>query len=192
MSSQSRHTEPYRSRFVGRPIELVGGAKVYLELRPSLDFKRIIGQGKPNEVFRGGFPGFSLPNYAADEELFFQICVPDRWDGTTDILIHVYCYLDTANTDKNFKLQLSWAKATEGSAVPATLTDVDVTTATGTAAQYQMFTVSFTIDASGIAADDVLGLRLRRYAAAPNDIAGEVVIMHLGAIFYRDKLGLAA
>ncbi|MDD5220913.1 MAG: hypothetical protein PHV11_10125, partial [Candidatus Bipolaricaulis sp.] len=64
------------------PLTLVGNGMVWLEFRPDLDYTTITAQGKPTWVTRGVFGGYSLPIYAADnEELFFELCVPDRWVG---------------------------------------------------------------------------------------------------------------
>ncbi|MDD5547019.1 MAG: hypothetical protein PHO67_07715 [Candidatus Omnitrophica bacterium] len=183
----------------GKPITLGAGALVYIELRPSLDYTTIIGQGKPTVVYRGLFKGFSLPIYSTDnEEIFFTECVPQRWDAASDILVHAHCYLDTANTTKNFQLQLEWEHFTPGvDVVPATSNTVPVETPTGTAAQFKTFSVTFTVDydidtPDNVAYDDNLSFRLRRIAASANEIAGEVVITHLGIIFRRNKLGALA
>lgn len=179
------------------PLTLSGDGLVYLELRPDLDFESVRANGKPTQVSRGIVHGFSLPIYAADdEELFLQIHIPHRWDEYSDILIHIHCYLDSPNTDKNFNLQLSWASFSDGDIIPATGTDLTVETSTGTAAQYQSFHIDYTIDYDIVPADplqssDELHLRVRRLDASANEIAGEVVITHLGAVFRRDKLGSA-
>lgn len=61
-------------------ITLADDGKVWLEFRPDLDFSTVRANGKPTHVSRGVFEGFSLPVFAADdEELFFDICIPNRW-----------------------------------------------------------------------------------------------------------------
>lgn len=56
--------------------------RIWLELRNDLDFSSIRANGKPTWATRGIFGGFSLPVYAADdEELFFNTCIPDCWEG---------------------------------------------------------------------------------------------------------------
>lgn len=181
------------------PLEVSDAGLVYIELRPHLDQTKTAGIGKPDMVERGVYRGFSLPTYAADEELFFEICVPDRYDEASDIKAHVVCYLDTPNTDKKFKLQASWYHLTPGTdVVPDTtpIHDVEVETDTGEAAQYRSFLVEFTLDydadtPDNVIIDDLLGIRLRRIASS-DEINGEVVISHLGVIFRRNKLGTAA
>jgi len=63
-------------------ITLDGDGEVWLEFRLGLDWASVQAHGKPTHVTRGIFEGYSLPVYAADnEELFFEVCVPDRWKG---------------------------------------------------------------------------------------------------------------
>lgn len=177
------------------PLTLVRDGLVYLELRPDIDFESVRANGKPTQVSRGIIHGFSLPIYAADyEELFLEQHVPYRWDGNSDILVHVHCYLDTANVDKRFSIQLSWQNFSDGDIVPNTSNDLTVETQTGNAAQYQSFHLDYVIDydivpADPIASSDELHFRIRRIAASADEITGEVVITHVGLVFVRDKLG---
>jgi len=176
------------------PLTLTGDGKVYFELRPDLDFETVRANGAPTRVVRGLVKGFSLPTYSVGEELFLEAHVPDRWDNASDILLHIHCYLDTANTDKNFNLQMSWVHYTDGDVVPSGSHDLTVETPTGIAVQYQSFHISYTIDydispADPMSSSDELHLRLRRLDASADEIAGEVVITHVGLVFLRDKLG---
>lgn len=181
--------------FTGQ-ITLEDDGKVWLELRPDTDFETVRAQGKPTWVTRGVGGGFSLPIYAANnEELYFNMHIPARWDGESDIVVHIHGYLDTANTDKKFQLRVAWESWTPGTDImPAISNNVDVETTTGTWAQYQTYSVMFTIDydidsPSLIKAGDCLCMRLRRIDASGDEIAGEVVICHVGVNFIRDKLG---
>jgi len=92
------------------PVTLEGDGLVYIELRPDLDEDTIRGQeGVPTLVTQGLFRGFSLPEYAANnEQLFATICVPSRYDESTDIFLHLYCWLAIAEDSKNFNLELRW------------------------------------------------------------------------------------
>ena len=107
---------------------------------------------------------------------------PVDWDGASDLIVLVDCYLDTANTSKNFQLRSEWENITVGTdLVPDTDNDVDVETATGAASQYQSFRVSFTIDYDKdspalVERGDCMCLRLTRIAATADEIAGEVVV----------------
>lgn len=180
-------------------ITLSGDGLVYIELRPDLDWATVQAQGKPTFVSRGIFGGYSLPIYAADnEELFLGICVPGRYDAASDPIAHADCWLAGAEDTKNFKLQLAWEHYSPGDdAVPTTSNNVEVETATGaSAAQYKAYRVPFIIDydidtPDNLAAEDILGLRLRRIDASENECAGEIVIAHVGVSFRRNKLGVA-
>lgn len=178
------------------PMTVSGDGLVYMEVRPDLDYESVRANGAPTRVGRGVVKGFSLPIYAADgEELLFEVCVPNRYDEASDILVHAHCHLDTANTNKKFKLQTAWEHFTPGTdIVPDTSNIVEVEVDTGVVAQYQSFHLQFLIDydidvGDNIIHDDNLHLRLRRVDASADEIAGEVVITHLGVIFRRDKLG---
>jgi len=183
------------------PIILVDQGLVYIELRPDLDYDTIRGQaGVPTLVTRGIFRGFSLPEYVAEpdnyEQLFATICVPSRYAEASAIIVPLYCWLAIAEDSKNFNLELGWEHYTPGTdIVPATSHLIPVETATGaSAAQFQSYKVSFTLDydvhdPNNIVGDDIMGLRVRRLAATPPDCVGEIVIDHYGVIFRRNKLG---
>lgn len=180
----------------GYVITLEGDSKLYLELRPDLDFETVKAHGKPTRVYRGVIGGFSLPVYAADnEELFLESHVPHRWDNVTNILVHLHGYLSVANDTKNFNIQLSWESFTDSDIIPATSNDVEVETATGAgAAQFQSYHIEFIIDydidvGDPISSTDELHMRVRRIAATADEIAGEIVVTHIGVIYLIDKLG---
>ena len=175
---------------------------VYLELRPDLDYTSITAHGTPVQVIRGIFQGYELPIYADDfEELFFEICVPDRWNGTTDIGCHVDGYIDGAFPNKNFELQLEWEyyspapPLATGELVPDTNYTENVVTFTDAwGAPFRSYHVEFTIDYNEDAGDpilpnDILAFRLIRVVNA-GDMACDYVVTHLGVIFERDKLGV--
>ena len=173
---------------------LSGDAKVYKEATFTFNYTRIVAQGKPTLVNQGVFFGWSLPVYNTDdEELFTCKCMATDWDGTTDPIIHIGGWLDTANTAKKFKLQVSVETAdyVGNDALPATTNDYEVETTTGTWAQYTSFKITFTIDASavGLAVGQPLGIRVRRIAASTAEITGEVVIEGLAVQYVVDRLG---
>lgn len=172
-----------------------GSQKQTMEFRPTLHYTRILGTTKPTRVTRGIVEGFSMPLYIADEELYFDLHVPSRYDGASDIMVHVHGYLDTANTNKDFQLQLEWEHATFPiDAIPDTDNNVAVDTATGTASQYQTFSIVFTVDydidgGDTVTSADCLYFRLRRIATGGDEIAGEFVVCHIGVEFQVDKVG---
>lgn len=185
----------------GNQSEYWGGStEAEFELRPELHMAKIAGAGKPTLIDTGVYQGYSLPIWNAgenvDEELYFSICVPQRWCEEHDIEVHIYCCIHQANDTKNFQLELCWEHITVGTdLVPATCNSVPVQTATGAAAApFQTYQVVFTVDydidvGDAILIDDILGLRIRRIDAAANEIAGELIILHAGVVFARDKVG---
>ena len=176
-------------------ITLNGDARAYRQMPFVFNYSKITGQGKPTLVERGIFQGFSLPIYASDdEELHACVCIPEDWDGVTDAVVYLGGWLDTANTDKDFNLQVSVETADfeAHEVVPITATDVEVETTTGTWAAYSSFNIGFTIDASalGSAAGKPFAIRIRRIASTGGDeITGEVVIEGALVRYVADKLG---
>ena len=111
------------------------GSTVYLlDTHPRLDFTRITGNAKPTKVTRGVVVGFSMPIYSSDnEELYLASDIPDTYCENKDLTFHIHCYIDTANTDKKFKLQLEWEHYTVGDdLVPDKVNTVTVETSAGT------------------------------------------------------------
>ncbi|MCK4664642.1 MAG: hypothetical protein KAT68_17365 [Bacteroidales bacterium] len=175
-----------------------------IEIRPTLNTTIISGQSNvPTAVTVGICPGYSLPIWNSDnEELYFDIAVPQRWDGASDITAHIHCLLASAQ-DANahtFQLQLTWDKFTtdDNEIVPASGEhDVGVNTNTAISAnQYTSYSVDFTINYDVDTPDDILArdnllVRIRRITETGDntEIAGEVIITHLGLVFNRDKIG---
>ncbi|MBA7475662.1 hypothetical protein ES707_11034 [subsurface metagenome] len=184
------------------PLTLKGNGVVEMELRPGLDQAEVAGVGKPTIVTRGVLTGYSLPLYAANQEIFFGMCIPHRWDGVSDIELAIHCYLAAAEDDHAFRLQVSWerTRTTTNQVVLITSQDLEVETNTGAlAAQFTSYHVDFDgenaipYDMGGheLQVDDELSMRLRRVnkEGAKDECAGDIVIFHIGLIFHRNKLG---
>lgn len=184
-------------------VTMAGTAKRVLSVRPDFDFSKITALGKPTLVVLGAHTGFSLPLYAADEELFFAINVPGRWDGASDVNVHILAALSAAETaEDDFNLQLSWRNSREGSD-PATSVVLDNTThdvevetniVDARKAQYNTFLIDFVIDYNvdvTILAHDLLSMRLRRIAAVGTEIAGEIIVLDVHVDFVIDKMAEA-
>ena len=194
----------------GQQVTMEGSGKFKLEIRPFLNYTEISGQSNvPTTVYRGLSTGHSMPIWNSDQEqLYYDVCVPDRWDEASDIDVHIHCYLASAqDTDeKAFKLQVEWEHFGEAVVVPDTSNIVSVLTENipNPTAQFQSYHVIFTganaidydVDGGGseIAADENLLLRIRRIAKSGEDteITGELVITHVGLVFTCDKVGAAA
>jgi len=167
----------------------------YRQVMFSFNFGRIQAATKPTLVTVGIFNGYSLPIYNSDnEELFGCVSMPEDWDGTTDPVIYISGWLDSANNAKKFKLQVSVERGDMASntVVSATAIDFTVETTTGNWAQYTSFKASVTVSIAwvGLVAGQILAIRVRRIAASSAEAAGEVVIE--GALLYYvcDKLGV--
>jgi len=94
------------------------------------------------------------------------------------------------STGGNFKLEIGYCAFTPGSNdivsdIPLIAT-TEVITSTG---NYLSYLVEIPITCTDMTNCAELGMRLRRVAASENEIAGEVVITHIGVKFLRDKLG---
>jgi len=178
-----------------------GSQKQKLEISSVLNWDNVRALGKPTTVERGVVKGFSLPVYNNDdEELFFASHIPQRWDGESDIYIHVHCYLAGAEDDHAFRLQITWEhyKPHTNGIIPNTSNEVEVETLTGAlAAQFKSFEVDFVIDydidggGSEITVGEELAFRLIRVAeeGAKDECDAGIVVTHVGVVFNRDKLG---
>ena len=173
-----------------------------LSMRPYIEQGSVAGAGKPTIVTRGCNKGYSLPLYAADEELFISEYIAGRWDGASDITISVIGYLSAAETaDDDFALQLSWANKSTGSGIWQDTT-TDVTTVTNIPdarkAQYSIYKVEFAVDWDvndpDIVASDFFSARLRRVAVGVGNVEmdGEFVITSIVITYSVNKVFKAA
>jgi len=154
-------------------------------LRPNLVEKSSKAGGTPTQIIYGVHIGYSLPIWTSplpDEELYFRMRIPFRWDGTTDPQLGVSVSL-AANEDvgDNFKLQMEW-NTTDRDTID---TSVSTTTSqqavlTGRNGAYSNYFVFLNFDANDtknpLIAGDMLSVRIRRIDADNPDITGEVII----------------
>ena len=170
---------------------------VYLEVRPDLDETLIRGQaGVPTDVAVGEFNGYSLPVVGATEELHFIVCVPDRWDGESDILIHIASCLSLANqADRSNRWQIEWEHFTPNEdIVPGTNNVVLLERYFYSNDQYQSYqdwmVIDYNIDAvDAILPDDLIGLTIRRVTTAPKETdADEIIVFAIDILFARGDL----
>lgn len=188
--------ETMKDLTVTNSLTLADDAKHYYKLYPQIEIGKIAQNSKPTIVARGVTKGYSFPIYNSDdEEIFMCACTPRDWDEESDPILVLPIYLDTANAAKNFKIQVSWNfYDPDGDVVSASSNDVEVQVATGTAAQYKSFKVSFTIDYDIDGVGNEIGLynrlcfRVRRIAASANEIAGEAVLGPCVIKFMKDKV----
>lgn len=176
-------------------LTMAGTSKVYKTRTFTFDQSAVLAAGKPTEVFRGVFSGFSLPIYNSDnEELFTCRCMDNDWDGSSDLELFVGGWLDTANDTKKFRIQVSVETCDfENNGVIGTdVVSENINVTTGNWAQYTSFIgyVTFTQAAIGLTAGMPLAIRIRRIDADDNEIAGEVVVMGAKLRYKANKIGL--
>jgi hypothetical protein len=183
-------------------ITFEGTAKRKLTIRPNLIETSAKAGGTPTQIYRGVNVGYSMPIWSdpvnLDEQLFFRMRVPFRWDGTTDPQFGIMCTIQSAeDVGDKFKFELSWQTTTcHGSTVMGT-TDSDCyteqTIITGGGTQYTAYCVFFNLDASDatnpITAGNMLQGRVRRVSASENEIDGEVGIWDWVTSWAVDKVG---
>ena len=182
----------------GGILTLAGTAKKWLAVRPDIDFTTITAQGKPTQVVVGVFHGYSMPVYVAgqNEELFFNVHVPGRWDEASNPVVHLLVALAGAeDVSDNFKFQISWEHLTEEDIIPVTSHDIEVEQAvlTDRNAQYSTYELQFTIDydvdtPDNLADHDDLAFRLRRIDATNPDITNEIIVLDYHVEFRVDKM----
>jgi len=168
---------------------MYGSAQGKLTLRPNLIQKASKFLGVPTEVYRGCNVGYSFPIWNSggnsNEELYFRMRIPNRWDGTTDPQFGVMTTITGAeDVGDKYKFQLEWQTTScGGDTVMGTTTSNTVneqTIITGGAAAYTAYCVFFTLDADDstnpIVAGEMLQGRIRRIAASANEVTNEVII----------------
>jgi len=175
---------------------------VYLEIRGDLDETEIVGRGAPTHVYIGIFTGYSMPIWSdptnLNEELYFSVCVPDRYDEEHDIVIEVFTALAGAGEQGNtYQLDLAWEKVTPNvEAVPVTFHSDSAQRYTLSNTQYYCYRDFFVVDYDApddpIKHDDELNFRLRVGSIDGGeqypDLADELIILHFGVLFPRGDL----
>lgn len=177
--------------------------KVYLEFRPRLIESTLRTAGVPTSVHIGVFNGYSLPIWSdpvnKDEQLFFEICVPNRWDGESNIVLHLDLALADAGESGNaFSMQIAWENVTPNEEpIPVTSNLLVGVKNVYSNAQYELYQCSVAIDydidpTNPIVIDDILAFRLRRLDVGGQlaELNGELIVLHEGILFARgDILG---
>ena len=135
---------------------------------------------KPTLVTRGVFGGYSLPEYAAGEELLFRMRVPLRWDGVTNpYFVAISSISATEDIGDKYRMQFEWEAEDILHVIPDTIAETltdEVTVADGTAFYAEI--VSFELDAASLVAGQNLQARLRRIAASSSSVSNEIIIWH--------------
>ena len=190
---------------------------VYLELRSDLDETRMVKKGgvatpvpAPYDITPGVFTGYLLQIWVNDdedplydEELYFSICAPDRWDGENNPLVHVTSALSSAeNSTAGYILNINWDRVTPNvvEVVPVAFRSYTAMRFALNAPQYSCYQDWFVIDydydlTDPMIAEDVMSFRLRRGSIVgwvqqgkDTDLVGDLIILEVSVLFPRDDL----
>jgi hypothetical protein len=180
-------------------VTMVGGGKGKLTLRPNLVQKQTkVSTNTPTEVYRGLNVGYSFPIWSSDnEELYFRMRIPNRWDGTTDPQLGVMCTITGAeDVGDKFRFQLEWQTTvcggTTAMGTSTTAVTSEQTIITGGAAANTAYCIFFTLDADDganpIVSGEMLQGRLRRIAASASEVAGEICVWDFAVTWCVNKM----
>lgn len=166
-------------------------SKYWESIEPLLDENSANAANKPSLVDIGLFGAYSLPEYAAGEELRYRMRVPHGWDGSTNPWLVAMTILTAAeDIGDKYKFQLEWQSGDVGSVIPITtqetLTD-EVTVTDGT--QYRAEIIAFELDATTLVSGQNLQMRLRRIAASSLSVSNEIAVMHWDTRWKKNRLG---
>lgn len=159
---------------------LIGDARYWISVAPFLDENSANVANKPTLVSRGIFGGYSLPEYAADEELRYRLRVPHAWDAITNPwFVAITSISAVEDVDDNYKFQLEWQSKDILHVIPDTIAETltdEVTVADGTAFYAEI--IAFELDATSILRGQNLQTRLRRIAATAPSVDNEIIVWH--------------
>ena len=179
-------------------LDLIDGAIGGLHIRADLIQKVSKQLGDPTEVYRGCNIGYSFPVWDSDdEELYYRVIVPNRWDGTTDPQFEIVTTLmGTEDVGDKFKFQFEWqvtagiGTSLMGETTSSAVSEQTVITS-GTQA-YSTYRLYFNLDADDatnpIVAHNMLHGRLRRIAASSSSVTAEVAVWDWASCWKTNKI----
>jgi hypothetical protein len=175
----------------------LAGQPRHVAIRPAWALGRVGAQVKPTEVQYGAWNFYQMPVYSNDDqELFWHMHIPGRWDGASNIIYKLFVALGGASAEDvgdKFKFQLTWDWAGPthiASAGVAGTVPVEQDIITGRTAQYSVYELDFTIvwNADGnMLPGSILGGRIIRIASASPAIAASPLIMDHVLNFQIDR-----
>jgi hypothetical protein len=201
-------TNSHYTKFDSKGLQtMAGDAMVSLALRPFMILTVAGRANEPTEIIRGTNIGYEMGIWAAapppapDQELYFKIYVPRRWDGTTDPQIGILSSVGLGAEDvgDKYKFQLEWQTTDQGSGTDTVGTTTSSTTSeitikTGGTAAYSAYDMWFTLNADDvnnpITAGCMLTGRVRRVTATDHEVTNEPVLWDWVMLWKRDKMGL--
>lgn len=163
----------------------------WVSVTPFLDENSANVANKPSLVCRGIFCGYSLPEYAADEELKFRMRVPHEWDSVSNPWFVAITSISAAeDVDDKYKLQLEWQSEDILHVIPDTTQEIltdEITVVDGSAFYAEI--IAFELDATTILRGQNLQARLRRIAASASSVDNEIIVWHWDTRWKRSRLG---
>lgn len=183
----------------GGVITMAGTSTRKLTVRPNVNMG-IIGKNsfKPTAVEIGAFQAFSMPIYNTDnEELYFRMRTPFRWDGTTNPYFKMMVALSAAeDVGDKFQFRLDWNNTSVTGLLETDVVTVDTETTviTDHSAQYSTYSVAFLLDydnaglQQNLAARNNLVGRVRRIAASGSEVSNEILVVDWITEWSLDKL----
>lgn len=147
---------------------------------PFLDENSSNVANKPSLVTRGVWGGYSLPEYAAGEELLYRMRVPHTWDAEANPWFVAISSISAAeDVGDKYKFQFEWQSEDILHVIPDTIAETltdEITVADGTAFYAEI--IAFELDAATLVRGQCLQARLRRIAASASSVTDEIVIWH--------------
>ena len=142
-------------------MSLAGTARVERHLRVGAESWQK-GTSAPSEGFEGVFTTLDFDN-TTDDEAYYTLIVPHRWDSTVDIEFAVDWFYDGTQDDGTVCWNLEYKGIKAGEAVTGAGTIITQTTA-GNHTTGQMVRTTFTVKilASNLEVEDTVGLKLSR------------------------------
>lgn len=168
----------------------------YLTTSPQLDYSALKGS-KPTAVRYGVWSGFSLPTYAADEEIPWHDVIPLRWDSICSPIYTATFYLDQAEDvgdTVRFVLLYNSKKSTAGVTTNTYKTETTkVAIVAGRSAKYSNYMVSFMLPCNDGTypikyGSEIAGILRRCASGLPLTISGEVVVTGQTLVYHCDKV----
>ena len=169
-----------------------------LNLRPNLIQKASKQLGTPTEVYRGCNIGYSFPVWNSnDEELYFRLRIPARWDGTTDPQFGIATTITGAeDVGDKYKFQLEWQVTHGGGTDVMGVTTSSVvseqTIITGGDAANTTYFLFFNLDADDVTnpidPGCMLQGRLRRIAASSSPVTAEIAVWDWTVVWKTNKV----
>jgi hypothetical protein len=174
----------------------LAGQPRHVAIRPAWALGLVGNKVKPVQLQVGCWNTYEMPVYNTDDqELFWHLHIPGRWDGASNIGYSLYVALGNAEDvgDKfKFQLQWGWAGPTRAfTATPLENLPVEELVVTGRTAQYSTYKLDFTLDydvsSPAMATGGILSGRVIRLASGSPAVSNSPLILDHVVNFQIDR-----